>query len=349
MRSSRALRVSLICLFSLAGAACSGGGAVRAPISTSPTSDSSIAPPASSPGSTSGRIVIMGAGDIAEGGTTSQLDAASTGDVIRAAAPNFVFTLGDNAYPSGTPSDYTTKYDPTWGSFKAITKPVPGNHEYGMTPPAAGYIGYYGASVVTNPINGGVYYAWDIGNGWRGYSLNSEISMSPSSAQYAWLQSDLNAHPSGHFIAYWHQPRYVSGSEHTDRSDEAAIWALLRAHGTDIVMGGHEHHYERFAKMNGQGGLDSAGIREFVVGTGGDQTYALPSPLHFGNQFGDALDYGVLKLTLHRNSYDWAFIGSGRGFNGGSVTTANEGAALDSGTQATNNTIGTPTTTTTTE
>ena len=289
----------------------------------------------------------MGAGDIAEGSTTAQLDASSTGDLIRAAAPNFVFTLGDNAYSSGTPSEYKNKYDPTWGSFKAITKPVPGNHEYDMKPPAAGYIDYYGASLVTNPKDGGVYYDWDIGNGWRGYSLNSEISMSTSSAQYAWLQADLKTHPSEHSIAYWHQPRYVSGSEHSDRTDQAAIWALLRAHGTDIVMGGHEHHYERFAKMNGAGALDSAGIREFVVGTGGDQTYALSRPLHFGNQFGDALDYGVLKLTLHKNSYDWAFIGSGRGFNGDSVTTANKGAALDSGTQATNSTIGTATTTTT--
>lgn len=337
MRSSRALRVSLICLFSLAGAACGGGGAVRAPIGPSSTSASSIAPLASSP-SPSRRVVIMSAGDIAEGGTTSQLDATSTGDLVRAAAPNFVLTLGDNAYPSGTPSDYRTKYDPTWGSFRAITKPAPGNHEYNMTPPAAGYIDYYGASVVTNPIDGGLYYPLDIGNGWRGYSLNSEISMSATSAQYAWLKADLNAHPSEHFIAYWHQPRYVSGSEHTDRIDEAAIWALLRAHGTDVVLGGHEHHYERFAKMNGHGGLDPAGIREFVVGTGGNRTYALSSPLHFGNQFGDALNYGVLKLTLHRNSYDWAFIGSGRGFNGGSVTTANKGVVLDSGTQATNST-----------
>jgi hypothetical protein len=269
-------------------------------------------------------------------------NAASTADLVRAANPRFVFVAGDNAYPDGSATDYSGKYDPAWGSFKAITRPVPGNHEYHSTPPS-GYLNYFGAANVTNSVDGGVYYAYDVGKSWRAYALNSEISMSAASAQFAWLKSDLNAHPGKHYLAYWHQPRFVSKVQHGDRTDEAAIWDLLRSHGTDIVMSGHEHHAERFAKMDGSGALDPKGIREFVAGNGGNQTYGLPSVLAPNSKFANGYDYGVLKLTLHVNSYDWAFIASGRAFNGSSsVKTANKGRILDSGSAATNITSAKP-------
>jgi hypothetical protein len=335
--------------------------------STAPTFVSSTPPPASSqsaattpptaPGQSPATtppssavvagVVIVGAGDIAESRTSGLANARSTADLVRAARPTFVFTAGDDAYPDGSRGDFANKYDPTWGSFKAITRPTPGNHEYQSTPPR-GYLGYFGSANVTNPVDGGVYYAYDLGNGWRAYALNSEISMSATSAQYSWLRSDLAAHPSMHFLAYWHEPRFVSKVIHGDRTNEAVIWDLLRAHGTDIVISGHEHHAERFAKMDGSGALDPKGIRELIAGNGGNQTYGLPSKLHANSEFANGIDYGVLKLTLHVNSYDWAFIASGRGYNGSAdVNTPNKGRVLDSGTAATNNTITTPAPTTT--
>jgi hypothetical protein len=41
-----------------------------------------------------------------------------------------VFTTGDNAHPNGTKTDFADCYDPTWGQFKARTKPSAGNHGY---------------------------------------------------------------------------------------------------------------------------------------------------------------------------------------------------------------------------
>ena len=40
----------------------------------------------------------------------------------------------------------------------------------------------------------------------------------------------------------------------------AALWRALAARA-DVVLAGHDHHYERFAPIDG--------IRSFVVGTGG--------------------------------------------------------------------------------
>ena len=105
-------------------------------------------------------VTLMGAGDIVDSGDI-MVNATATGDLIRAANPDFVFTAGDNAYPDGSASDYSSKYDPTWGSFKAKTRPTPGNHEYHANPPA-GYLGYFGQSAVTqgnDPAQ--AWYAWE--------------------------------------------------------------------------------------------------------------------------------------------------------------------------------------------
>lgn len=307
----------------------------QAPGATQPRASTKSA--AADPG-----VVIAGTGDIAEAGASAMANSASTAALVRAAQPQFVFTTGDNAYPAGSPQDFATKYDPVWGSFKAITRPTPGNHEY-RSKSAHGYLAYFGAAKVTNPVDGGVYYAFDLGKAWRAYALNSEISMSATSAQYAWLFADLSAHPGTHVLAYWHQPRFVSKVVHGDRVDQRAIWDLLRRHGADIVMSGHEHHAERFAKLDGAGRLDPRGIREFITGTGGNRTYGLPRTRRAHSEFANGYDYGVLRLTLHANSYDWAFIASGRAHDGSSdVRTSNKGRVLDAGTAVTNITTANP-------
>src|SRR6266498_3364087 len=70
--------------------------------------------------------VLVGAGDIAY--------CASTGDSATArlltAIPGTVFTTGDNAYDSGTSSQYANCYGPTWGQVRIRTRPTPGNHDY---------------------------------------------------------------------------------------------------------------------------------------------------------------------------------------------------------------------------
>jgi hypothetical protein len=46
-----------------------------------------------------------------------------------------------------------------------------------------------------------------------------------------------------------------------------SIWQILYDAGADLVLNGHEHHYERFAEMNASGTTVSPGLREIVVGT----------------------------------------------------------------------------------
>ena len=75
--------------------------------------------------------MILAAGDIAN---CSRTQDNGTGDLIRSLLPSYpnaiVAPLGDLVYPYARSSDFTNCYNPAWGSFKSITKPVVGNHEY---------------------------------------------------------------------------------------------------------------------------------------------------------------------------------------------------------------------------
>lgn len=237
--------------------------------------------------------VLIGAGDISECDNNNDELTAQILD----ATPGTVFTTGDTAYESGTIDEFNNCYDPTWGRHKDRTKPVPGNHEY-KTNNASGYYEYFN--------NIPEYYAYDLG-AWRIYALNSEIDVSESSSQVAWLKEDLAAHPAQCVLAYWHQPRWSSGSHHGSDNDYQTIWQIFYEAGAELVLNGHEHNYERFAEMNAEGAVSSPGLREIVVGTGGRDLYDFSSPLP-ASEVRNGTAYGVLKVTLHADGYDWEFI-----------------------------------------
>ncbi len=81
-----------------------------------------------------------------------------------------VLSIGDNQCADGSLPAFLTAYDPKWGRVKAITRPVPGNHEY-RTPNAAGFFQYFGAAA-GDPSLG--YYSCDIGR-WHAVALNSKL------------------------------------------------------------------------------------------------------------------------------------------------------------------------------
>src|SRR2546428_2267009 len=256
--------------------------------------------------------VIAAAGDIAcdQAGTPGGSDCQqqATSDLLVGAHLAGVLTLGDQQYEDGALAAFQSFYDPTWGRVKSITHPAPGNHEFG-TSKATGYFSYFGAAA--GPAGQG-YYSYDIG-AWHLISLNSNCGdaggCNPSYPQERWLKSDLAAHAGHCTLAYWHQPHFTSGPHgNDDGGGTGAFWGDLYASGADIVLSGHDHDYERFARQTPTGQPDPArGIREFVVGTGGRSHYSFKSPQP-NSEARNQDTFGVLELTLHPSSYDWRFV-----------------------------------------
>ena len=241
--------------------------------------------------------VLVGAGDIADGGSGAEATARLIDHIS-----GTVFTAGDNAYPDGTDADYGQHYEPSWGRHRGRTRPCPGNHEYHDSG-AAGYYRYFGSSA--GPAGQG-YYSFDLGD-WHVISLNSNIDMSAGSPQERWLRADLAASSKECTIAYWHHPRFSSGS-HGSSTESQPLWQALQEAGAEIVVVGHDHNYQRFAPQTATGQADPArGIRQFVVGTGGAGHYQFRTPIANTEAY-NVDTYGVLKLTLGRGTYSWQFV-----------------------------------------
>lgn len=238
-------------------------------------------------------VTLVGAGDISMCSNDNDELTAELLDNI----PGTVFTTGDNAYADGTSAQFKNCYGPTWGRNKDRTRPVPGNHDY-HTRDASAYFQYF------NDIP--PYYVYDLGS-WRVYALNSEIDVTEKSPEIEWLQQDLATHPRQCVLAYWHTPRWSSGSTHGSDPDMQELWKIFYDAGAEVVLNGHEHEYERFMPMNAEGLADPQGLREFVVGTGGGKPYSFGDPLPT-SEVRNTPVYGVLKLTLRANSYDWQFV-----------------------------------------
>jgi hypothetical protein len=121
------------------------------------------------------------------------------------------------------------------------------------------------------------------------------------------LKADLAAHPARCTLAYWHAPRFRSGTT-TPSSTFKAVWTDLYAAGVDVVVNAHVHNYERFAPQDVSGNADPVnGIRQFIVGTGGGSHAAFSSTIAPNSEVRDASTFGVLRLTLHSDGYDWRF------------------------------------------
>jgi acid phosphatase type 7 len=221
--------------------------------------------------------------------------------------PGTVMTLGDLAYPGGTKEQFDNCYDKTWGRVKSRTRPAAGNHEFhsaGATP----YFDYFGAAA-GDPKTG--YYSYELAT-WHIIVLNSECQdagrCEAGSPQEKWLRADLAAHPVACTLAYWHKPLFSSGGAHGNDLTIKPLFQALYDANADVVVNGHDHDYERFAPQDPEGAPDSKrGIREFVAGTGGKnhRPFGEPKP---NSELRDATAFGVLKLTLKPNGYDWQFI-----------------------------------------
>lgn len=258
--------------------------------------------------------VVAAAGDIACPPTAlvtpTTCQQRATSDLVLGIRPDRVLTLGDNQYEKGSLADYRGGYDPSWGRFRSITSPVPGNHEY-LTTGAAGYYSYFG-SAAGDPTKG--YYSFDIGD-WHVIALNSNCAAlgpvdgcAEGTPQNDWLEADLASHANACTLAYWHHPLLSSGA-YGGVAAVKPFWDDLYAADADLVLVGHSHNYERFAPMTPDKLADSSrGIRQFVVGSGGKNHATGRIEPAAISEIRSADTFGVLELTLAATGYDWRFV-----------------------------------------
>lgn len=250
--------------------------------------------------------VIVAAGDIACGDDSPSRAACDHDDVarvIRGVRADAVLLLGDIQYENGTRDEFERHFDRSWGAFKSIIWPAPGNHEY-RTPGAAGYFDYFnGVGVASGRagVRGLGYYSLELGD-WHLIALNSNCDeiggCSAGSPQERWLRADLAASRAPCVLAYWHHPRFSSGG-HGDDESVQPLWQALYDHGPAVVLNGHDHDYERtFPMRGGQIGATAADGTIYVVSGGAGATLYDPGTQPFTAK--SAKLHSAVNLTLRR-------------------------------------------------
>ncbi|HEY9152202.1 MAG TPA: DNRLRE domain-containing protein [Anaerolineales bacterium] len=243
-------------------------------------------------------FIVAAAGD----GAGGENNAKKVVNLITSLSPNLFLYLGD-VYEQGSAAEFYNWYGQAtnFGQLRSITNPTVGNHEY-LTNGASGYFDYWN--------NIPPYYSYDAG-GWHFISLDANstfVPTDPQSAQYQWLQQDLAAHSQACTIVYYHQPLFNIGAEGSD-SAMTDIWKLMAQYGVSIVLNGHDHDYQRWVPLDGNGQPSPNGITEFVAGGGGHgiQTFkSTDSRVAFSIDT-DPIAFGVLLLQLNQNSVNFSY------------------------------------------
>lgn len=223
--------------------------------------------------------------------------------------PDVLLGLGDYQYELPTTAAYQGVYQPSYGRLLDRTVPVFGNQEYKVQD-ANTFTAYFGDRI-RDPRG---YWSQEIGR-WHLVVLNSNCSAvaggcGTGSPQQTWLAADLSDNGRRCVIAAWHHPRWSSGLAGAD-ARTADLFRTLYDHQVELVLSGHEADYERFGPLNPDGKADPRGVRQYVVGTGGQAHYRPEATTgRTDAPAGEFVDYdhhGVLQLDLGPDSWSWRF------------------------------------------
>ena len=191
---------------------------------------------------------------------------------------NVFMMLGDNAYDTGTDSEYQAAVFDMYPEMLAASSlwSCRGNHE-GI------HSGFDYYDIFTFPKNaeaGGVasgteaYYSFDVANV-HFICLDSHgTDRSTSGAMYRWCEDDLQQNTLPWVVCFFHHPPYTKGSHDSDSTSDSGgrmrdmrvnFLPLLESNGVDLVLSGHSHCYERSYLIDGHYGTSST----FSSGTHG--------------------------------------------------------------------------------
>ena len=198
-------------------------------------------------------------------------------DLVSRANPVAVVSAGDNVYESDDYDSIVGDYYGRWVD-RGLFLPAAGNHDYseGIESFDA-YFDYLGGRRVYSRVVGGIEF----------FVLDSQAALDSARElrrQYTWLRVNVPRSKARWQVVVLHHPPYSSGEVHG--STPAVQWPF-GWWGVDLVVSGHEHHYER---------LTVRGTTYVVDGAGGKDLYSFGTPLP-GSRIRVDDRFGALFLT----------------------------------------------------
>ena len=176
--------------------------------------------------------------------------------------PDFSVHLGDMQYYDSVFESYATWFPAMAPLFEAgALEPSVGNHELERAHEFEDYYKrLFGGAGFDGPVE---YYRFESGGVWF-FSLDTELELTPSSAQGTWLEAqlaDAAAKPGFRFsVVYFHKPWITLAAYPHFPELRKHYLPSFQKYGVRLVLQGHIHGYERFIEN---------GITYVVSGGGG--------------------------------------------------------------------------------
>ena len=244
-------------------------------------------------------ISIADHGDSSEGMDVSEA-------IISDTEAQLVTISGDISYADGEQSAWDDWFNVQQDSMTVIPWITGvGNHE---NEPGYGFTPYEHRFDSDGQIESEVFWYSRIIHGVHMIFMSTEHDYEPGSAQYSWLEQELQSVDRTNtpfVIVYGHSPMYSSNSYHGSEVElRTAVEQLYVDNGVDFVIAGHDHFYERTWPVSAEVVMDT--------GNGFDRFARGEAPIHLvigmaGRSAYEDLDEPQPEWSAYRenSTYGW--------------------------------------------
>jgi 3',5'-cyclic AMP phosphodiesterase CpdA len=240
-------------------------------------------------------VRLIAVGDFGVGGETQRRLGAAVRSFEARNPADYLVALGDNDY-SGSPEAFRANWEGSFGWTRQAGVKVAGvlgNHDVEVDG------GRYEFGTLKMP---GRYYRRTLGP----VELYLLDSNNIDAGQTAWLRRTLARSRARWRIAVLHHPPFTCGS-YSSHPDVVAHWVpLFERYRVRLVLSGHDHNYQRFARRRG--------VRYIVHGGGSSNLYELKTcPAGYPRRLRARTEHGFLYVVVRPARLDgYAVTASGR-------------------------------------
>ncbi|MEM9188160.1 MAG: metallophosphoesterase [Myxococcota bacterium] len=219
--------------------------------------------------------------------------------------------VGDMAYGDGEFFEFEARFFDVYQTLMHRTPVFPaiGNHEYKTELGRPYRDVYHNLENAWRERDKELYYSFDYGNIHFTALDSNDAMLIPiyldfdgleTQDMFDWMIDDISSSDADWKIVYMHHPFYSSSERGIREGSIEVFRTLLEELGVDLILAGHDHHYERsFPIVEGCNNVNPTGVTEIIAGGAGAgiRDIEFPNSWHSARIYNG--DNSYLRVEIH--------------------------------------------------